>query len=231
MVIHLETLFTHDTRLRLQFVNEPWANKTNYESAPRFVLGRTREGNIWRFRSDLPMTLIDQLENLCHNEPITADLNQPPTYLNTYIQLLEAHQPIQRVWHGPAYQITSPQAISSKTCVHITTNNTHILGTGFEKMQAELETAQPFFAIVQQGHAVSICRSVRISSQAHEAGIETLNTYQRQGYATAALAKWANAVRKMGYFPLYSTSWENKLSQKLAQKSGAVRYGDDFHIT
>jgi len=51
-----------------------------------------------------------------------------------------------------------------------------------------------------------------------------------RGYATAAVAVWATAVRRRGLLPLYSTSWENVASQRVAAKVGAVSYGEDWEI-
>jgi hypothetical protein len=65
MTIHIRALFTHDTNSRLLFVNEPGGGA----HAPRLYFGRTRAGNLWRFRSDLPEILIEELETLCVNEP------------------------------------------------------------------------------------------------------------------------------------------------------------------
>ena len=48
MRIQAEALFTHDLNGRLSRVNEP-----NGARAPRFFLGRTAQGRVWRFRDDL----------------------------------------------------------------------------------------------------------------------------------------------------------------------------------
>ena len=48
MRIHLEVLFRHDATGRMTGVNH-----TEGRIAPRFFLGRTDEGNEWRFRVGL----------------------------------------------------------------------------------------------------------------------------------------------------------------------------------
>jgi hypothetical protein len=230
MRIHVEALFTHDASLRIQFVNEPWANGTVRVPADRFFLGRTAAGNMWRFRSDLPGSLVEQLELLCVDEPVTKNLNQKPRHLEAYLRLLEGHGSIRQVWLGPAYRLPV-SARPSLRPVRITAANAGVLGAGFEEMAAELEVAQPFFGLVQGGHAVSICRSVRITPEGHEAGVETLSDFRGKGYAPEAVAGWAAAVAEMGCIPLYSTSWENTASQAVARKLEAICYGVDFHIT
>jgi RimJ/RimL family protein N-acetyltransferase len=229
MKIHVEALFTHDASFRLQFVNEPFVNEANRAPAPRFFLGRTGGGNIWRFRSDLPISLVEQLEVLCVNEPVTRNLSEKPRHFKAYIRLLEAHAPVQRVEMGPAYHVPV-RARPSMHLVRITESKAEILGAGFEDMATELGTAQPFFGIVQEGHAVSICRSVRITARTHEAGVETLEGFRGRGYAAQVVAGWALAVRELGCFPLYSTAWENQASQRVARKLGLILYGADFHI-
>ena len=230
MTTHVETLFTHDAFSRLQFINNPWADRTVSSPAPRFFLGRIGTRNIWRFRSDVPLALVEQLEELCVNEPVMSPLYKPPKYFEEYMRLLEGHQPIQRVWSGPAYHLAGPPRLS-QSWMPVTEANAEILGAGFEKIRTELETAQPSIGIVEDGCVVSICRSVRIGPRGHEAGVETLKEFRGKGYATTVTAGWAGAVNEKGWLPLYSTSWENGASQEVARKLRAVRYGVDFHIT
>ena len=51
-----------------------------------------------------------------------------------------------------------------------------------------------------------------------------------RGFASAAVAAWAAALRERGRLPLYSTSWENLASQGVARKLGMVAYGEDWEI-
>ena len=105
-----------------------------------------------------------------------------------------------------------------------------MLRGGFEELVEELPDWQPFLAIVEEGRAVSVCRSVRITPDAHEAGVETLPDFRGKGYAKDVVAGWARLVQSMGALPLYSTSWENTASQAVAKKLHLVPYGADFHV-
>jgi predicted GNAT family acetyltransferase len=131
---------------------------------------------------------------------------------------------------GPAYQFTEYVA-PSKPLLALTETNAERLRGGFEKLVAELPAWQPFLAIVEESRAVSICRSVRITPEAHEAGVETLHEFRGKGYAKDVVAGWARVVQSLGAIPLYSTSWENTASQAVAKKLHLVPYGADFHIT
>ena len=103
--IHVRALFTHDVESRLLFVNEPGSAVI---PASRLFLGRTRAGNVWRFRADLPEKLCEELNRLCADEPtVSIEFNEPPRHLENYVRLLEQYAPVQDVSGGGlAYQFT-----------------------------------------------------------------------------------------------------------------------------
>jgi GNAT acetyltransferase len=226
MAIHVRALFTHDACSRLLLVNEPGGGAP----APRLFLGRTRAGNLWRFRADLPESLIEELEALCVDEPVGEEFHSTPRHIEAYVQLLETHAPVQNLVTGPAYHFAE-YFEPSRTPLAITEANAEMLRGGFEGLVTELPDWQPFLAIVEENRAVSVCRSVRITPEAHEAGVETLPEFRGKGYAKDVTAGWARVVRSMGAMPFYSTSWENTASQAVAKKLHLVLYGADFHVT
>ncbi|GIP33645.1 hypothetical protein J2TS4_28550 [Paenibacillus sp. J2TS4] len=131
---------------------------------------------------------------------------------------------------GPCFIIPG-EATPKMQVVSITRENIEeFLLDGFEWLTLEIDYVQPCIALVCETRAVSICRSVRITSKAHEAGLETLNPFRGRGYAAAVVAGWAMEVRKLGSIPLYSTSWENLASQKVARKLALSLYGVNFII-
>lgn len=225
MALHVDTLFTNDPNSRLLHVNEPGGGPP----AARFFMGRTKDAIIWRFRADLPEGLVSQLESFCLDEPIDQQVSRKPRHFEAYLHLLEGYTPIEEVSMGPAYQF-SPSIEPSRAVCAITAINAEMLGSGFEKLRAEVADWQPFFATIDDGKAVSVCRSVRITARAHEAGVETLPEYRGKGYAKDAVAAWARSVRSTGARPLYSTHWENRASQALAAKLRLIQYGFDFQI-
>jgi RimJ/RimL family protein N-acetyltransferase len=227
MNIHARTLFTHDSESRLLFVNEP---DSAVIPAPRLFLGRTRAGSVWRFRADLPENLCDELSALCADEPlVNIEYNEPPRHLETFVRLLERHAPVREVSNGLAYQFTEYET-PSKRLTAVTENNAETLHGGFEKLIQELPAWQPFVALVEENQAVSVCRSVRITAEAHEAGVETLPDFRGKGYAGDVTTEWARLVRATGAIPLYSTSWENNASQAVARKLELKCYGVTFDI-
>jgi len=226
MVMHVQALFTHNAHARLLSVNEPGGGAP----APRLFLGRTREGNLWRLRADLPEILIEDLEALCLDEPVGNAFHSPPRHVEAYMRLLETHAPVQELWMGPAYRFAA-YLEPSRPLLALTETQAEMLRGGFEKLVAELPTWQPFLAIVEGERAVSVCRSVRITPAAHEAGVETLPEFRGKGYAKDVVAGWARVVQSLGAIPLYSTSWENTAAQAVARKLHLVPYGADFQIT
>jgi RimJ/RimL family protein N-acetyltransferase len=226
MAAHVRALFTHDARSRLLSVNEPGGGRP----APRLFFGQTCQGNLWRFRADLPETLVEEFEALCRDEPAGDELPLPPRHAAAYVRLLEAHSPVRVQEAGPAYRFAEyPEP--ERPPLALTQEDAGALQGGFEGLVAELPGWQPFVALVEGGRAVSVCRSVRITAEAHEAGVETLPEFRGRGYARDVTAGWALLVRSLGAFPLYSTSWENAASQAVARKLRLVQYGADFHIT
>jgi len=226
--IHVSALFTCDTESRLLFVNEP---DSTVIPASRLFLGRTRAGNVWRFRADLPENLCDELNALCADEPpVNTEFNEPPRHLESYLRLLEKHAPIEEFGNGLAYCFPQSVLPQSKPLVAVTENSAETLQGGFEKLIEELPTWQPFVALVEGNRAVSVCRSVRITSEAHEAGVETLPDFRGKEYAKDVTAEWARLVRTAGAIPLYSTSWKNTASQAVARKLHLKCYSTSFNV-
>ena len=224
--LQIETLFVQNEAKRLLYVNEP-----ERPEAPRFFLGRTNQGYLYRFRDDVPGTIIRQLEEIVAKE---ANELGKPLDLEAYKDLLRQHGPIQSIESGPAYRF--PDTVQPLTdVVTITETNAELLNEHFAELKAVLEHKQPCVAAVQENQAVSVCCSARTSRKilrgAAEAGLETIPAARGQGYAVKVVSSWAAAVREQGRIPLYSTSWENAASRAVAKKLGLIMYATDLHFT
>ena len=227
MKIQVEVLFTQDENGCLQRINE---STGAIGPAPRFFFGYTNEGSIYRFRHDLPDNVVAQLKEVAAADPMPMNSQKIPRNRRQFEDILQSHAPIKRVWVGPAYRF--PEHITPPTSVvQLSRENTGLLKGDFAEMVLELNNSHPYLAIIENSRAVSICRSVRLSSRGHEAGVDTLVGYRRRGYATSVVAAWALAVRALNCLPLYSTSWDNVASQGVAQRLGLVQYGVDYHVT
>jgi hypothetical protein len=222
--MQIDALYTHDAKGRLLSINEHNA----FDPAPRFFLGCTAHGNLWRIRYDIPADLAAELERLAAAEPLLAD-GEPPRYRDQYADLLKQHAPVSAIEAGPAYIL--PDLDPSTSAVIITPQNANVLEANYPYTLSTLKERSPVTVMVADGVAVAACYCARITSQVAEAGVHTEETHRGQGYAEEIVRAWTGAVRVSGRLPLYSTSWDNTASQRVAAKLGAVQYAEDFSIT
>ena len=215
-------LFRHDARGRLVEINQ-WDGGV----APRFWLMRTGQGVVARFRQDVPDDLAMGLTELCAGERLSDPPPERPAHEREYLDLLV---PTERVWAGPAFTFPDDLPIAA-AAVAIDEANAGLLREGFSDWLADVPHRRPFMAVIEEGRAVAICASVRISRAVHCAGVETLPGCRGRGRGSAAVAAWARAVRDLGAAPVYSTSWDNLASRGLARRLGLRLFGVDFHIT
>ena len=193
---------------------------------PRLYLGRTADGAVCRFRSGLSARYIDPIRRLVAREP-TGQLTPYPRYARQLTELLSEDGP-PSVWAGPAYRFGSLPEVSGLLVV--TPEHADLLVEGFSDLIPELHLIQPCIVKRVRGSVVSACWSSRRSADFAEAGVHTLPDHWNRGYASAACAGWANAVRAAGLAPLYSTSWDNAASRALAARLGLSQYGVDYSL-
>jgi len=225
MSLHLAALYNHDDRGRITGINQ-W----NGGIAPRFHLGRTRGGIHWRVRADVPEATAAALAALCRRENPGSRLERLPERYDSYLRILEHDAPVDAVWSGPAYRLGARmEPVATTRQIDLT--NASLLVGGLDDWVPDIGRRHPFMAAIADGRAVAVCASARMTDAAHEAGVETLPAYRRRGHAAAAVASWAQAVERLGALPLYSTSWRNTASRRLAAHLGFSLYGIDFHIT
>lgn len=77
MQMHVNALYVNDEQQRLVSINDG-----SGRAAPRFFLGRTAQGAIWRFRHDVPEAICRALTELCEQEPVTTA--ERPFYETAY---------------------------------------------------------------------------------------------------------------------------------------------------
>ncbi len=199
------------------------------EDSARLFLGQTKDGNVRRFRHDLPEHIIEELDEIIDEEPVVADLRAGLTYLEEYKRILGKQNPVQRVSRGLGYKY--PDHLQTfQNVLRVTRDNVHLATDTFPWLLEELKQCQPCVAIIEDGQFVSLCHSPYISPKAHIAGIDTLDGYRRRGYATAIAAEWGRAVRELGLIPIYSTGVDNVASQGVARRVGLLHYNADHHF-
>lgn len=210
--LHLHTLFLLDSAGRILGTREP-----DPEAGPRFALIRGRTSCAWAVRADVPKGIAEELDGLARMEPPVADFRDAPVHAERYRTLVGGE-----VYAGPAFSF--PKTIEQPDATaHV--NALPLLACHFSGWTAaEMAGRAPIVAVVEDGHAVSVCFCARRSEKAAEAGLETAEAFRGRGVGTQMTAAWALAVRASGRVPLYSTSWENGASLAVARRLGLVAY-------
>jgi hypothetical protein len=219
-------LFRHDERGRTVAVNQ-WDGG----ELPRFYLARTTRGNTWRIRADVPDDTAMALQRLAAEEPPLGSLEERPGHEAEYCRVLSGKAGSIETGTGLVYRVAAELTPACRPVV-IDEANADLLRGGLEDWLPDVPHRQPMVAVIEDGRAVSICASVRITATTHEAGVETLVGYRRRGHAVDAVAGWAAEVRRRGVSMIfYSTSSENTASQAVAARLGLRLIGADFSVT
>jgi len=141
---------------------------------------------------------------------------------------VEAQAPVTSEYRGPAY-LLPPLAPGGKETVAMTASvpiHPELVERGWKD-----DEDGPYFGVVRDGMAVSLCYSARWGPQAAEAGVETAPSYRGRGLVVHAVRAWAAAVQASGRLALYSTQWSNEPSRRVAAKLGGIEYGENWHLT
>ena len=221
---HIEALFTHDAAGQLVRGNEP-----NGPPAPRFFLGLTSDGPVWRFRHDVQPDDRIALEGVIRAARLENQALDSPIDPAPYEEILGRSNPVQKTWLGPAF--TFPTELATTEAILITPENANILEPLLAPWLPDVTASAPLFAATVDGVAVSVCGSVRRTDFGHEAGVETSPNHRRHGYAAQVVTAWARAVREIHRVPLYSTSWKNEASRAVARKLGLAQFANDLHMS
>lgn len=219
MDLYVKTLFVHDQAGRLRVVNEPRGG-----AAPAFFLGRAAQGNLWRFRFDLPSQLARRLDALAGAEPALAAPDAPAVSLAS-IRRTFADAGEQVSEHaGPTFRF--PERLKrSKGLVEVHEANEQLLRFGFPDLIPSLAARQPLLAVVRDGVAISVCYSARLTKTAAVAGVRTLSRYREQGHGTAVTLGWAIEVRGRGLVPLFGAAADDPGSLGIARQLQLVQFG------
>ncbi|WP_199620779.1 GNAT family N-acetyltransferase [Paenibacillus alkalitolerans] len=217
MRVQASTLYVLNNENKIVRINEP-----AQASAPIFFVGKTRDSNLILVRHDLPQSIVEELTAATIGSFNITDL----------CRIVEKYKRVKDVWLGPAYYFNKNiKQDTDQNIVVINETNSHLLSEYFDHLTKTLLYRTPIASYVADGHAVSVCCSARKSNAAAEASLLTVPRYRGMGLAQKVVTKWSNEVYRLGLIPLYSTSWDNLSSQKVAQKLGLIQYGMDFNIT
>lgn len=210
--IQLRTAFLLDRHGRLLAINEPGS-----PAAPRVFVATSEGERVLRVRRDIP-------------ESVARAWLAAGASDDRLVEAVAAHAPIQREHRGPAYWLP-PQAVrSAEGVVDVRSSrlplHPELVARGWGRSEAA-----PYLGIVRDGQVVAVCYSSRDGDAACEAGVETATSYRGRTLGELAVRAWAAAVQASGRMALYSTSWDNAASRRIAAKLGAEEYGENWHLT
>jgi hypothetical protein len=225
MRLHVDALFTSDANGDLLRVNEQ-----NGIPAPRFFVGRTAHGLVRRFRHNIDAAVREKLEAAVRDDLDRQLAFDAPIDPSRFAEILGRTVPVRSVWAGPAFSFPEDLPAPVGT-MPVTDANAAMLEANFRSWIPDVAICQPMIAVTLGAEAVSLCSSVRVTTRAHEAGVETAPAHRGRGYAVEAVTAWARAVRASSATPLYSTSWTNEASRAVARKLGLIQFGSDLHVT
>lgn len=216
--LHLQTAFVLNDERRIISTREP-----DPRPGPVFSLVRGKDSCAWAVRADVPQEIAEKLDNFARQEPPVSDLRDAPLYADQYVSLAGG-----RVESGPAFVF--PDVIAQPTGI-VPVEELRLLERNFTGWTAdEIPGRLPMLAVVEDGHAVSVCFCARLSDVAAEAGLETAAAFRGRGFGPRVTAAWALAIRASGRTPLYSTLWSNSASLAVARKLGLVAYGSNWSL-
>lgn len=229
MELQVEALFECDGEGRLLRPNQPGGAGG---APPRFFLGRTRHGHLWRFGAGLAVERVVELARLAAGERIEHPLEELPERFPFFLDRLARDAPVERVHHGPAFRFPPPARgeAAPKGVVEVTRERAELVAESFPELYRTLAERAPCLAVVDAGRAVAVCYAATRPRRAVEAGVDTLPGFRGRGYATRLAAAWGRAVHERGLLPLYSTEWRNRASRVVAARLGLILYGVDLHL-
>jgi RimJ/RimL family protein N-acetyltransferase len=226
---HAVVLFDLASHGRIRGLNE-----RDPETGPPLVfVARGRRGTIALFRDDVPSGLADRLtataRELPHWDGRADGLAVYEPQLAAVRQWADAAE--IEVSHGPAFRFVDAASQPFRDDLLLVDDaNAHLLDRHFPYTRSVLGARSPVVGIVRDGAIVTACYSARRRPTAAEAGVATAEGYRGAGLAVAAVAAWAEAARAAGMTPLYSTSWDNAASLRVAAKLALDAYADTLSL-
>lgn len=222
MACHADALFRWNDDGNMTGVND-----LSGAGAPAVYWGITQDSTIVRYRHDVPVEIRREVDALLMNASgAWEDCFVVLRHLSIRLATRGLH--IASVWSGPVF-IFPEDLPPFHESVLVMSRNAALLTAEFPEHAKDIEVIQPCLAVVRDGRAVAVCCTAR-TGRCVDAGVETAAGFRRMGLGIAVCTEWARNVRKLGFIPIYSTSWDNVASRRLAQRLSLQWIGIDVHF-
>lgn len=216
--LHLRTLYRLNVEGRIVSTLEP-----DPAIGPSFTLIRGRSERVWAVGVMVDPEIAEELDRLAAGEQPLDDWRDQPRFANRYRDILGGE-----LVSGPALEF--PEQIVAPSQVTLIDDATLLERHFRDWTSEEMPGRTPIAAVLENGHAVSLCGCARRSDEAAEASLETAEPFRGRGLAKRVTAAWAVAVQASGRTPLYSTSWENAASLAVADQLGLTIYAASWSL-
>ena len=224
---HAHVLFDTDERGRMTGLNE----LDPEGEAPLVFLARGRASSLVLFRADAPADIVTACATAAARIESWDGRATDDRTLEPLRRLVRRWRGAAVESHGPAFRFGDVRTDSvPDQSVVIDEVNAHLLERHFPYTRSVLSQRAPVIGVVREGAVVSACYSARRRRDAAEAGVDTIEPYRGRGFAVATVSAWAAAARRAGVTPLYSTSWDNAASLRVAAKLRLEAYADTLSI-
>jgi RimJ/RimL family protein N-acetyltransferase len=235
MHIEVDTIWERDGRGRLTHARRP-----DRPRAPHAVIVRAAEGEASFVGAHVADDLALQLEQIPHEPEPASNANAVPPAVSASAALLEPALGRVEITSGPTYLIPRGVTFDSPATIRRSTDpDAHAL-IASAPPEANWEPEEwrdliegrlgPWAMALIDGRAVSICHSARLAPHGAEAGTWTHPEHRGHGHAAAATAAWAALLADSGKHLFYSTSAENRSSQRVAARLGLREIGCTWRI-
>lgn len=218
---HADVLFEMDPLARLVTLNEQ-----EPQPAPNLFLARGREARLVWFRAVVRTTTIERCERAVEELPAWDGRQPDPSAYDALRSALTGAVEITDESGGPAYRFGNRSRARHAGTVIIRDRTADLLERHFPYTRSVLASRSPVVAVIREGVVVAACYCARRRTTACEAGVATAEQFQGRGFAVAVVSAWRDAVEAAGMTPLYSTSWDNVASRRVAEKLGLIAYAE-----
>jgi len=170
-------LFTFNASGKIKGINE-WDGG----EPPRFYLARSAVERFCRIRDDVPDLVAEALRKLVAAEAFLNLQTLPkksqslPRFHREYVRLLSQPSDAEPS-EGPVFVLSKPVIMPSPGVLAITADNAVLLERFLPDWIPDVSHWFPFWASIEDGHAVAVCASVRMTDKSHEAGVESAVAY------------------------------------------------------